>query len=126
MPILPFKRMQHHAFMLDNCANMIEDVVEDIGACLNKDEHKAASLLESFDVMTELYDELLDDLEDDEATINPRLHPYKYPLVQRGIRQACDRCQKAVAQLEALGEMQDELAGIECYANGEVGFEDDF
>lgn len=59
-------------------------------------------------------------------TVNPRLHYRMYPTVRAYIRDSCNRCQSAVERLAQLASVQDELDGIECYANGEVDFDDDF
>ena len=105
---------------------MIEDTIHDIEESVNKDERKTESLTETLSRLMDVYSEMLGVLEDDDMTVNPRLHYRMYPTVRAYIRDSCNRCQSAVERLAQLASVQDELDGIECYANGEVDFDDGF
>lgn len=124
--MLPFRRFERDATMLDQCVTMVEDTIHDIEECFSKDEKKAESLTETLSHLLDAYNELVDVLEDDEMTFSPRLHYRMYPTVRAYIRDSCNRCQTAVERLAQLASVQDELDGIECYANGEVDFDGDF
>lgn len=124
--MLPFRRFECDATVLDQCVTMIEDTVHDIREYVNKDERKTESLTETLSHLMDVYNEMLDVLEDDDMTVNPRLHYRMYPRVRAYIRDSCNRCQSAVGRLAQLASMRDELDDIECYANGEVDFDDDF
>lgn len=124
--MLPFRRFKDDATVLDECVTMIEDTIHDIRESVNKDERKTESLTETLSHLMDVYNEMLDVLEDDDMTVNPRLHYRMYPRVRAYIRGSCNRCQSAVELLAQLASVQDELDGIECYANGEVDFDDDF
>ena len=90
------------------------------------DERKTESLTETLSRLMDVYNEMLDVLADDDMTVNPRLHCRMYPTVRAYIRDSCNRCQSAAERLAQLASVQDELDGIECYANGEVDFDGDF
>lgn len=124
--MLPFRRFKDDATVLDQCVTMIEDTIHDIEEYVNKDERKTESLTETLSHLMDVYNEMLDVLEDDDMTVNPRLHYRMYPRVRSYIRDSCNRFQSAVERLAQLASVQDELDGIECYANGEVDFDDDF
>lgn len=124
--MLPFRRFKDDAAVLDQCVTMIEHTIRDIEEYVNKDERKTESLTETLSHLMDVYNEMLDVLEDDDMTVNPRLHYRMYPTVRAYIRDSCNRCQSAVERLAQLASVQDELDGIECYANGEVDFDDDF
>ena len=124
--MLPFRRFKDDATVLDQCVTMIEDTIHDIEEYVNKDERKTESLTETLSHLMDVYKEMLDVLEDDDMTVNPRLHYRMYPRVRAHIRDSCNRFQSAVERLAQLASVQDELDGIECYANGEVDFDDDF
>lgn len=124
--MLPFRRMKDDAAVLDQCVTMIEDTIHDIEEYVNKDERKTESLTETLSHWMDVYNEMLSVLEDDDVTVNPRLHYRMYSRVRAYIRDSCNRCQSAVERLAQLASVQDELDGIECYANGEVDFDDDF
>lgn len=123
--MLLFRRFKDDANVLDQCVTMIEDTIHDIEEYVNKDERKTESLTETLSHLMDVYSEMLDVLEDDDMTVNPRLHYRMYPTV-RAIRDSCNRCQSAVERLAQLASVQGELDGIECYANGEVDFDDGF
>lgn len=93
---------------------------------VNKDERKTESLTETLSRLMDVYNEMLDVLADDDMTVNPRLHCRMYPTVRAYIRDSCNRFQSAAERLAQLASVQDELDGIECYANGEVDFDGDF
>lgn len=124
--MLPFRRFKDDANVLDQCVTMIEDTIHDIEEYVNKDERKTESLTETLSHLMDVYSEMLDVLEDDDMTVNPRLHYRMYPTVRTYIRDSCNRCQSAVERLAQLASVQGELDGIECYANGEVDFDDGF
>lgn len=124
--MLPFRRFKDDATVLDQCVTMIEDTIHDIGEYVNKDERKTESLTETLSHLMDVYNEMLGVLEDEELTFSPRLHYRMYPRIRAYIRDSCNRFQSAVEQLAQLASVQDELDGIECYANGEVDFDDDF
>ena len=112
--------------MLDECVSMIEDAVNDLGECANRDEELADSIMRTLSHLLDAYNELLDALDDDDMTVNPRLHFRLYPRVRGYIRDSCHRCRSAVERLGQLASMRDELDDIECYANGELDFGGDF
>lgn len=124
--MLAFRRFKDDANVLDQCVTMIEDTIHDIEEYVNKDERKTESLTETLSHLMDVYSEMLDVLEDDDMTVNPRLHYRMYPTVRAYIRDSCNRCQSAVERLAQLASVQDELDGIECYANGELDFDDGF
>ena len=124
--MLPFRRFKDDAAVLDQCVTMIEDTVCDIEEYFNKDEKMTESLTETLSHLMDVYNETLDVLEDEDMTVSPRLHYRMYPTVRAYIRDSCSRCQSAVERLAQLASVQDELDGIECYANGEVDFDGDF
>lgn len=124
--MLPFRRFKDDAAVLDQCVTMIEDTVCDIEEYFNKDEKMTESLTETLSHLMDVYNETLDVLEDEDMTVSPRLHYRMYPTVRAYIRDSCNRCQSAVERLAQLASVQDELDGIECYANGEVDFDGDF
>lgn len=124
--MLPFRRFKDDATVLDQCVTMIEDTIHDIEESVNKDEKLTESLTETLSHLMDAYNELLDTLEDDDLTVSPQLHYRMYPRVRAYIRDSCNRCQSAVERLEQVASVQDELDGIECYANGELDFGGDF
>lgn len=124
--MLPFRRFKRDACMLDQCVTMVEDTVHDIEESVNKDEKLTESLTETLSHLMDVYNELLDVLEDDDLTVSPQLHYRMYPSVRAYIRDSCNRCQSAVERLAQVASVQDELDGIECYANGELDFGGDF
>lgn len=124
--MLPFRRFKRDAYMLDQCATMVEGTVHEIGEYVNKDEDMTDSMTQTLFHLLDVYNDLLDVLDDDELTVNPRLHFRQYPRVRGYIRDSCNRCRSAVGQLTQLVNMQDELNDIECYANGELDFGGDF
>lgn len=124
--MLPFRRFKRDAYMLDQCVTTVEDTIHDIEENVNKDEKLTESLTETLSHLMDVYNELLDTLEDDDMTVSPRLHYSMYPTVRAYIRDSCNRCQSAVEHLAQVASVQDELDGIECYANGELDFGGDF
>lgn len=124
--MLPFRRFKRDAYMLDQCATMVEGTVHEIGEYVNKDEDMTDSMTQTLFHLLDVYSDLLDVLDDDELTVNPRLHFRQYPRVRAYIRDSCNRCQSAVERLAQLASVQGELDDIECYANGEVDFDDGF
>lgn len=43
--MLPFRRFKRDAYMLDQCATMVEDTVHEIGEYVNKDEDMTDSII---------------------------------------------------------------------------------
>ena len=72
--MLPFRRFKRDAYMLDQCATMVEDTVHEIGEYVNKDEDMTDSMTQTLSHLLDVYNDLLDVLDDDELTVNPRLH----------------------------------------------------
>lgn len=110
------------AYALQACMDAIETAVDGIVQNVNTDPDKAMSLTESLDVLTDMYEGIMTDLEADARCVNPRLHFNRYPDLRARIARCERRYDKAMGRLADTAGMQNELACIEDWANGELDF----